>query len=277
MRWDIFHRTEYRYGSPAKESFNEVRLQPMATAGQVIENFALKTVPAVRVKQYHDFYSNIVHHFEIPEPHESLVIESTVQALTTQPALREEKAIAYPLQQLSEAAHSFRCFEFLNASRYVDIEPQTWRLAVDAINGATDAWQATRAIITFVHNHLVYDSNSTSVHTHMQEVLTRRRGVCQDFAHVALGLFRAAKIPALYVSGYLATERASATHAWLEVFMPGLGWRGLDPTHNREVDESYLKIAVGRDYHDVAPVAGRYKGTLERKMDVEVRIKTRPA
>jgi transglutaminase-like putative cysteine protease len=274
MKWDIVHRTQYRYASPARDSFNEVRLQPMTCEHQTLETFALKVVPAVRIQYYHDFYSNVVHHFEVPDPHEALFIESTLQAFTVPPPPVAEQPTAFPLQHLGDAARSFRCYEFLNASTYVDVEPETWRLAVDAVDGASDAWQAARAIMKFVHGYLEYEPNSTSVHTHMKEVLVRRSGVCQDFAHVALGLYRSAKIPALYVSGYLATERASATHAWIEVFLPGTGWRGLDPTHNREVDHTYLKIAVGRDYHDVAPVSGRYKGSLERQMEVEVNIKT---
>src|SRR5947207_14827633 len=104
--------------------------------------------------------------------------------------------------------------------------------------------------MNFVHGHVAYQSKSTQVHTHMREVLAQRRGVCQDFAHVMLGLCRALRIPALYVSGYLATEAASATHAWTEVFVPGLGWQPLDPTHNRVPDEMYVKIGVGRDYAD---------------------------
>src|ERR1044071_4233153 len=127
----------------------------------------------------------------------------------------------------------------------------------------------------FVHQYLSYQSNSTSVHTHMREVLAARQGVCQDYAHVLLGLCRSLQIPALYVSGYLATEIASATHAWMEVFVPGAGWQALDPTHNRQPDETYVKIAVGRDYADVAPVKGIYKGTTERTMKVEVRIEPR--
>jgi transglutaminase-like putative cysteine protease len=89
---------------------------------------------------------------------------------------------------------------------------------------------------------------------------------------VMLGLCRTLKIPALYVSGYLATEKASATHAWVEVYVPGAGWQALDPTHNCTPDETYVKIAVGRDYADVPPVTGTYKGTTERTMDVVVKI-----
>jgi transglutaminase-like putative cysteine protease len=157
----------------------------------------------------------------------------------------------------------------------VDTAPETWRMALDAIHGEDDIWQCALRLMNFVNGHLAYQSNSTLVNTHMRDVLAQRRGVCQDFAHVMLGLCRALKIPALYVSGYLATEKASATHAWMEVFVPGTGWLGLDPTHNRQPDETYVKIAVGRDYADVAPIKGTYKGTTERTMNVEVKIEPR--
>lgn len=274
MRWTIEHRTEYRYAVPAKESFNQVRLQPMNTAEQTIENFQLKVSPNAKIEHFRDFYANVVHHFEISEAHPQLVIESSVQAQTRSPAKLSATAEVFPLKQIVEAASSLRCHDFVNPSKYVDVEPATWRLALDAIDGATDTWQAVQAITRFVHGHLAYETNSTSVHTHMQTVLSQRRGVCQDFAHVALGFCRCLKIPALYVSGYLATEAASATHAWIEAFLPEIGWRGIDPTHNRQANETYLKIAVGRDYADVAPVSGHYKGTQDRQMDVKVKIAT---
>ena len=124
----------------------------------------------------------------------------------------------------------------------------------------------------FTHGYLKYESKSTHVHTHMRDVIKDRRGVCQDFAHFMIGLCRSVKIPARYVSGYLATEAASATHAWVEVFIPGTGWRALDPTHNRQIDGTYVKIGHGRDYADVPPVSGNYRGTLERTMEVQVQI-----
>jgi transglutaminase-like putative cysteine protease len=158
-------------------------------------------------------------------------------------------------------------------SRYVDISPETWRLAVDATIGQTDTWRAALAIMRYVHSRIEYVPNSTTVHTHMRGVLREGCGVCQDFAHVMIGLCRALKIPALYVSDYLATEKASATHAWTEVFIPSIGWRALDPTHNRQAGETYVKIAVGRDYADVPPITGSYKGTTDRRMEVDVKIK----
>jgi transglutaminase-like putative cysteine protease len=165
-----------------------------------------------------------------------------------------------------------RCFDYLQASRFVELSAETWKLAVDATLAMDDAWQAMLALMQFVHGFLKYEANSTHVHTHMSEVLRDRRGVCQDFAHLLIGLCRAMKIPARYVSGYLATEAASATHAWVEVFIPGHGWRGLDPTHNCQIGEAYVKIGNGRDYGDVPPISGHYRGTREHTMTVDVKI-----
>jgi transglutaminase-like putative cysteine protease len=163
-------------------------------------------------------------------------------------------------------------FDYVSPTRFVDLDPATWRLAVDATSGTTDPWQATLAILRFVHGYLNYAPASTTVHTHLRDVLARRCGVCQDFAHMMVGLCRSLNMPARYVSGYLATEQASATHAWVEVLLPTVGWYPLDPTHNRQIDGTYVKIAAGRDYSDVPPVAGYYKGSLRRKMEVNVRI-----
>jgi transglutaminase-like putative cysteine protease len=272
MKWEIFHRTRYVYVSPVRDSFNEVRLNPVNNREQSVESFLLKVLPATRLRHYLDFYSNIVHHFEVPEPHGELVIDAqavvTVHSrLALDPALKPA-----PLADLAAAVRTERCFDYLQPSRYVDHDPETWRHALDATHGQTDAWQAAHAILRYVHGTLKYEPNSTLVHTHARQALLQRAGVCQDFAHVMIGMCRAIGLPALYVSGYLATETASATHAWVEVFIPGHGWIGLDPTHNCSVGETYVKIAVGRDYADAAPATGHYRGTLERKLTVEVRV-----
>jgi transglutaminase-like putative cysteine protease len=272
MKWEINHRTRFVYASPVRDSFNEVHLKPVTNEHQTLDSFLLKVLPAARLRHYDDFFANCVHHFEIPEPHDTLLIEARSQVTTCPPFMLPVDATPAPLDRLAEAARSERCFDYLQTSHYVDNSPEIWRLAVDAVAGQTDVWQSALSIMRFVYGHLTYESNSTSVHTHMREVLGQRRGVCQDFAHVMLGLCRAVKIPALYVSGYLATETASATHAWVEVFIPGHGWRALDPTHDRQPGETYVKIAVGRDYADVSPVTGHYKGTTDRTMQVDVRI-----
>jgi transglutaminase-like putative cysteine protease len=276
MRYDIYHRTRYDYAAPVRDSFNDVRLQPMPIPEQTVENFLLRILPAARLTHFKDFYSNWVNHFEIPESHNYLLIEaqSRVNTRPAEPLPAEGKVCSF--EKMREAPNIERCFDYLQTSRYVEITPEAWRLALDATQGIDDAWLAALALMKYVNGLLKYESNSTHVHTHMSEVLKDRRGVCQDFAHLMLGLCRALKIPARYVSGYLATEAASATHAWVEVFVPGHGWRGLDPTHDRQIGETYVKIGNGRDYADVSPISGNYRGTLERKMTVEVKITVVP-
>lgn len=275
MKFEIAHRTQFTYASPVRQSFNELRLQPVSNEQQTVESFLIKVLPATRLRHYHDFYSNCVHHFEIPEPHSTLCIESRLQVTTlATPALPFEARPA-SMTSLPGALEHGRCYDFIQPSRYVELSPEAWRLALDAAQGETDVWQTVLKLMQYVHQNLVYQPNSTHVHTHMREVLAARHGVCQDFAHVMLGLCRSLQIPALYVSGYLATETASATHAWIEAFVPGKGWQALDPTHNRQLDEAYVKIAVGRDYADVPPVRGTYTGTTERTMTVDVKVQKR--
>ena len=272
MKYDILHRTRYTYSAPVRDSFNDVRLQPMPIPEQTVESFLLKVLPAARLTHFRDFYSNWVNHFEINEPHSYLMIEAQSRVLTHPPApLPAEKLCSF--DKMKEAPNIERCFDYLQASRFVELTPEAWKLALDATDGVDDAWLAVLALMKFIHGYIKYVPNSTHVHTHMNQVVKDRRGVCQDFAHLMLGLCRSLKIPARYVSGYLATESASATHAWMEAFIPGHGWRALDPTHNRQISETYVKIGHGRDYGDVPPVSGNYRGTLERTMEVEVKIK----
>jgi transglutaminase-like putative cysteine protease len=238
---------------------------------QKVESFLLKVLPAARLTHFKDFFSNWVNHFEIVEPHSYLMIEAQSRVITRPPApLPEEKLCSF--EKMKEAPNIERCFDYLQSSRFVELSPEAWKLALDATDGVDDAWLAVLALMRFVNSHLKYESNSTHVHTHMSEVMRDKRGVCQDFAHLMLGLCRSLKIPARYVSGYLATEAASATHAWVEVYVPGHGWRGIDPTHNCQLGETYIKLGNGRDYADVSPISGNYRGTLERKMEVEVKI-----
>lgn len=272
MLWSIEHSTEFTYPAPVYDSFNEARLRPFSDEQQKVESFELLVTPETRVREYRDFYLNTVHQFEIPEPHTSLSVTSRLRVATNGSGGLARDARPAAMTRLKEATRVGRCYDFLQSSRYIDTEPDIWRLAIDATNGENDVWQSTLRLMEFVHGHISYESQSTKVHTHAREVLVQKRGVCQDMAHVLIGLCRSLRIPALYVSGYLATEKASATHAWTEVFVPDAGWQALDPVHNCQSDETYIKIAVGRDYGDVAPIKGLYKGSTDHTMKVAVKI-----
>ena len=278
MKLQIFHRTRYRYENNVRESFNEARLQPTSSGGQTCHSFLLKILPTSKLRHYLDFYFNCVHLFEITEPHAELNVEATSVVTTADRPLLPPEASPAPLATIGECARQERCYDFLQSSTYVEAGPELWRLALDATDGQTDAWQAAQAIMRHIHREFRYQPAATHVHTHMREVLAARAGVCQDFAHVMLGLCRALKIPARYVSGYLYNgpadqlKGAQASHAWVEVYVPGHGWCGLDPTNDRLTDGHYVKVAGGRDYADVSPLKGTYRGTAKRQLTVDVLV-----
>lgn len=277
MKLSVLHRTKYEYASPVKESFNEARLQPLSNEHQHCDSFVLKVLPATRLSHYSDFHANVLHFFELQEAHQSLLVESFSKVTTTARLIAPD-ALPASMGLIPQCQRMDRCFDFLQDSTHTEKSPEAWRLALDITVGHTDMWQASLAIMRYVHGRFAYSPNATSVHTHMREVLRNQRGVCQDLAHVMIGLCRAIGIPALYVSGYLYNGPrdqllgAQASHAWCEVFLPGTGWQGLDPTNNQQTDERYIKLAVGRDYADVPPVRGHYKGTTDRVMTVEVLV-----
>jgi len=278
MKLHVLHRTRFKYGSNVQESFNEARLQPTSTGAQVCHSFVLKVLPTTRLSHYLDFHLNCVHLFEINQPHAELSVEANAVVTTgDQPALTATATPA-PMGRLPECARLERCYDFLQTSTYVEVSADTWRLALDATEGQTDVWQAAQAIMRFIHREFRYQSAVTHAHTHMRDVLRNRTGVCQDFAHVMLGLCRALKIPARYVSGYLYNgpadqlKGAQASHAWVEVYVLGHGWCGLDPTNNRAADGHYVKVAHGRDFADVSPLKGTYRGTAKRELFVDVLV-----
>jgi transglutaminase-like putative cysteine protease len=278
MKLQVLHRTRYHYGAPVRESFNEARLQPISAGAQVCHGFLLKVLPSTRLSHYLDFYLNCVHLFEVNEPHRDLLVEATSTVTTAaEPALPPGATLA-PLADIGACLRQEQCYDFLQSSTYVEAGAELWRLALDAAQGQTDTWQAAQAVMRHIHREFRYEADTTHAHTHMREVLERRVGVCQDFAHVMLGMCRALKIPARYVSGYLYNgpaehlKGAQASHAWVEVYVPGTGWCGLDPTNDQATDGHYVRVAVGRDYADVAPIKGTYRGTGKRSLEVEVMV-----
>jgi transglutaminase-like putative cysteine protease len=278
MKLQTLHRTSYHYLSPVRESFNEARLRPASDARQQCLHFELRISPETGSSHYFDFYQNCVHLFEIAAPHTDLVVEATALVLTPdEPTLPPDAAPA-PLAHLDRCLLQDRCYDFLPASNYIEITPETEALARDAAEGATDVWQAAQAIMRHIHTVYHYRPASTNVHTHMREVIKARHGVCQDFAHVMIGYCRALNIPARYVCGYLYNgprdqlKGAQASHAWVEIFVDGHGWCGLDPTNATLAAGRHVKVAVGRDHADVSPLKGTYRGTDRHKMTVEVLV-----
>lgn len=281
MRLHVTHRTRFTYAEPAKESFNEARLRPSSREGQRCDDFRLRVVPPATISDYTDLYHNGVHLIEVTRAHRELTVTATSRVNTRDiPAGPPRDGVSLPLADIVQCSRLELCHDFLQPSGYVDLSPELWRVAVDATLGVADAWQAALALMRHIHGEFRYQPSATHVNSRTGDVLKTRAGVCQDFAHLLVGLCRTLKIPARYVSGYLYNgpadqlQGAQASHAWVEIFLPTHGWCGLDPTNNRIVDGHYVRIAVGRDYADVSPLRGTYRGTPDRQMLVDVLVTT---
>jgi transglutaminase-like putative cysteine protease len=278
MELRVQHRTEYLYTTVVRSNSNEIRLQPPQTPWQARGFFMLKVLPSTRLKHYQDFHRNGVHHFEIEEPHQKLIIEAQ-STVTTEPR-GHGMADLPPVSFLALAA----CREmdeiplYVGHSRYVRFSPLLWKTALDLRNDSDDLLKTAQTISDYVYDTCRYQAGVTTVDTTSEDFFAERSGVCQDFAHLALALCRSLGIPARYVSGYLYDAQrgdlrgAHESHAWIEVYIPGLGWTGFDPTNRQRVNECYITLATGRDYEDAAPVKGSYVGAGTRIMKVAVSV-----
>jgi transglutaminase-like putative cysteine protease len=278
MLISLLHRTTFAYVGKAHDSFNEVRLKPIDDATQVCRAFDLRIDPSTTIRDYVDFYGNTVHYFDVVQGHTSLVIEAVSEVETTPNSARPPVPEVASSEKELESERELRS-EFIVDSHYVPLAVEVWKEAQDAlVAGRTDIWADTRAICRHVFKTFAYKPRSTGVATLATDAIKIRSGVCQDFAHVALGMCRCSGIAARYVSGYFYKSRngpdeEEASHAWIEAFVPGYGWAGYDPTHDRAADERYIKIASGRDYGDIRPVSGTYRGGKTRSLKVDVRVR----
>ena len=278
MHLHLVHRTTFSYAGPARDSFNEARLRPVDDNLLTCRSFNLRTTPVVALRDYLDFYGNVVHYFDISTPHRKLVIEAESE-IDTMPNAARPPVPVVQTAVLATFPERDLYAEFLGPTHYVPESVEIWREAQDALaEGRTTVWGDAIRLARHVFKTFTYVPHSTAVTTRAPDALKLRKGVCQDFAHVTLGLCRSAGIPARYVSGYFFNRKTKpteieASHAWIEVCVPGFGWAGYDPTHDRAPDERYIKVAAGRDYADIRPVSGTYRGAPTRSLKVEVFVR----
>jgi len=285
MHISLVHRTTFTYVGKVTDSFNEVRLKPVDDASQACRAFSLQIEPATQTREYKDFYGNSVHYFDVSAPHPALMVEAISEVETVPNALRPAVPVVSHESADAQSENELRT-EFLVDSHYVPLAVEIWKEAQDALkDGRTDIWSDVKTICRHVFTQFAYKPKSTGVQTLATDALKLRHGVCQDFAHVALGMCRASGIPARYVSGYFIRlqrqpddNEPEASHAWIEAFIPGFGWAAYDPTHDRVADDRYIKVASGRDYADIRPVSGTYRGGKTKSLAVDVRVRlTEPA
>jgi transglutaminase-like putative cysteine protease len=281
----LVHVTEFQYDGPVSESYNEVHLRPRDDERQSCLSFRLITRPPSHPAAYRDYFGNWVHRFNVLPPHRTLRIEAeSVVMVHETPATGERGGrLADLAGQQAELATEHH--DFLAPSVYVPhadaVAPLVAAAEAEAGGQAVAFVLATARLI---HTRFRYERGATHVHSSVADVLRAGAGVCQDFTHLLLAVMRRRGLPGRYVSGYLVpaerTPRKSgnveevsggqASHAWAEVFVPGVGWLGVDPTLGRLAGEAHVRLAHGRDYADVPPVRGVYNGQAGQRLSVGV-------
>jgi transglutaminase-like putative cysteine protease len=279
MAYSVKHLTSFRYEPAVRESVMEVRMQPRTDFRQRCLSFSLNITPRANMMVYRDFYGNAVHHFDIPEKHN--LIEVVVQAIVdVLPARTLQPQDANDWSELDARVAQTDYWEMLLPSQYAAPTELLEKLASELdLKRRGNPYDLLLELNGKLYELFDYAPNSTHVDSPIDDALRARRGVCQDFAHIMITLVRQLKIPCRYVSGYLFHEDkshdrspAGATHAWVEAYLGDLGWVAFDPTNDLVGCDRHVRVAVGRDYADVPPTRGVYKGEAESELSVMVAV-----
>lgn len=280
MFYSIRHVTRYRYSNPVTESHMEVRMHPRSEANQRCWEFELQTAPRARTNHYRDSLGNTVHHFDVPARHTRMAI--TAQSLVeVDPPTPFPEAIDLDAWDVIDAAIAEgEHWEMLGPSKFARRTPLLEELAVELkIGRHEDPITILRQLNTDLRTTFEYAPQSTRVDSPIDDALRERRGVCQDFSHIMIALVRGLGIPCRYVSGYLFHGEGhnnrsieGATHAWVEAWLPEFGWIGFDPTNDIFGGDQHIRVAVGRDYADVPPTRGVFRGQADSELSVSVQV-----
>ena len=287
MNYRVVHRTLYEYAAPVTVSHHVARLEPRITAGQTRGDFAMVIVPAPALrKAREDYFGNRLCFFSIQETHKHLEITTSSRVSVIAPKLPagtnsgdwEETARLFRDPVSPEVVEPY---QFVFDSPHIRASRELAAYALPSFSGGASLLAGAKDLNRRINEDFTYDPKATTVATRLEEVLKNRRGVCQDFAHLAIACLRSLGLPARYVSGYLRTrapegkERlvgADASHAWFSVFGKGLGWIDFDPTNDLMPADEHISLAFGRDFGDVSPVAGIITGGGRHEVKVSVDV-----
>lgn len=280
MIYSVRHTTAFRYEPAVRESVMEVRLQPRSDGDQRCLSFTLEVDPAANIMQYRDFTGNTVHHFDIAGTHAQVRVaaESTVEVQSV-PTPRTVDSGDWADLDALVAGNDY--WEMLLPSHFAQSSAPLEQLAQElGCKRRGNPLAVLTELNEAIYRSFAYVPNSTKVDSPIEEALQTRQGVCQDFAHIMIALLRRLNVPCRYVSGYMfhrdeaEKDRSleGASHAWVEALVPLLGWVAFDPTNNLVGADRHIRVAIGRDYADVPPTRGVYKGEAQSELSVAVTV-----
>ncbi len=286
MDYKITHTTVYTYTATVPICHNEVHLTPREGPQQVRLAHRLGVRPQpTALDSVLDYYGNHVNYFTIEEGHEKLTVIAHSRVRVTEPPAAEQRSTSW--EEVRDRLSGDRSPPGLDARQFSFDSPHigaSTELAAFTAKSFTRGrpWlEAVLDLTSRIYSEFKYDPTATTIHTPLEKVLELRRGVCQDFAHLAIGCLRALGLPARYVSGYLVTEPppgkprligADASHAWFSAYSPEQGWIDVDPTNSLIPSNKHITLAWGRDYSDVAPIKGVFIGGGRHGMNVAVDV-----
>lgn len=287
MRYRVTHNTGYKYSAPASLSQNELFLSPRNTPSQEVLESRLRIEPEPQyLHKRLDYFGNIAHVFMVQHPHNELAITAISEVRTTQPVHPAPES-TFPwevvVQRLAEHKNvvELEAQQFTFASPLVPLLPAAKHYVQSSFLPGTPVLAGAIDLTRRIFTEFTYDKLASNVETTVERALTHKKGVCQDFALVAVSCLRTLGLAARYVSGYLETMPApgkkkligsDASHAWISIFIPDFGWVDLDPTNNMLANETYITVAWGRDYGDVSPVKGVVMGGGRHTLSVAVDV-----
>src|SRR4051812_1227074 len=273
MLLELTHETHFEYDTPISETYMEFRLTPLTDTSQHLLQHRQRATPSVPVRQYVDAFGNTVSYLNLLIPHGKVEVSFDSVVETYGPPFRGEGLRGGSDSAAGRALlHDYLCPTPLTEWC------EELRDFARKLEPAREV--STRELAEFVsheiHGSFRYEGEVTSVSSPVTDILRHGGGVCQDFAHLMLGVCRHLGRPARYVSGYVlpdGEQAPSASHAWCEVFDAEQGWFGMDPTHHQPADERYVRLGIGRDFNDVPPNRGVFRGVAAEALKVEVRLR----
>jgi transglutaminase-like putative cysteine protease len=286
MLFRVTHTTDYRYGEPVAEAYLELRLTPLSREGQTIQEHRLTIEPASRTSGYRDYFGNQVAFLSLPYRHSRLTIRSEALVKTEFKALPDDS-----LELTTQEARQILTgslplvFDYLQPTDMVKIGREAVQWAKRYLAGQIVLRKGLENLNRAIYENFQYRKGATDFSTDVSTIWRDRIGVCQDFAHIMLSVLRTAGLPSRYVCGYIETAPprgdngegkrlvgSVATHAWVEVLLPGQRWVALDPTNNRWCGEQHIAVSFGRDASEAAPIRGTFKGSGDQVMKVQVKV-----
>lgn len=287
MIYHVRHRTTYDYEDPVSVSHHLVRLNPRNLPRQLCRESYVSILPEPPVTSTHfDYFGNTLTSFTLQEPHERLIVEANSDlevSATESPDFSGSPAWETVRESLpgDHSDEGLSAYQFVFNTRRVGSSPELAAYARESFPEGRPLLAAVLDLTRRIHQDFRFDKKATEVATPVETFFEKRRGVCQDFAHLQIGCMRSLGLPARYVSGYLRTmpppgrQRlvgADASHAWCAAWCPATGWVDFDPTNNCVPSDGHITLAWGRDYSDVSPIYGVLLGGARHKLQVEVDV-----